>query len=156
MLDSNLTEWSEVANLTTPNCTIWFEVPDGSTTYHPVSGNSEFAQREISIRAHVYEGDSLGNRGVKDTSIGVDSPDKQLTAIVKSVSDTLNPSLPNNLLPPSVSDFAPCRLEFDYPAGLKRTGKGTIRLEQLDEYSLWDAIGELFYIRFTPDRARRA
>lgn len=155
MLD-DLKQWEELADLIEANCTIWFDVPDSTVTYHPVSGNSEFSQREISIRAYVYESESLMNRGPKDASIGVDSPEKQLTATVMAVSDPLNPTLPNNLLPPSVSDMAKCRLEIDYPVGLKRTGEGFIRTEQLDAYSVWDTIGELFYIRFTPDRARRA
>jgi hypothetical protein len=156
MLDSNLKEWSELADLIEPNCTIWFEVPDGTTTYHPVSGNSIFSQREISIRAYVYEDDSIMNRGPRDASIGVDSPEKQLVATVLSVADPLNPTLPNNLLPPSVSDMAKCRLAVDYPPGLQRTGTGFIRVEQLDNYKVHETIGELFYIRFTPDRARRA
>lgn len=156
MLDKNLTEWSALADMLEANCTIWFEVPDGTVTYHPITGNSEFAQREISIRAYVYEGDSLTNRSLKDSSIGVDSPEKQLTATVLEVNDLLNPDLPNNLLPPSVSDMAKCRLSVDYPTGLKRTGTGFIRTEQLDSYNVHGTIGELFYIRFTPDRARRA
>lgn len=153
---ADLKDWAELSDLIEPNCTIWFEVPDGTVTLHPVSGNSEFSQREISIRAYVYEDDSLTNRGPKDSSIGVDSPEKQLIATVLSVSDSLFPTLPNNLLPPSVSDMAKCRLAVDYPTGLKRTGTGVIRVEQLDNYKVHETIGELFYIRFTPDRARRA
>lgn len=156
MLDSNLTEWSELADLIEPNCTLTFEVPDSTVTYHAITGNAIFSHRQITVRAYVYETDSLGNRGAKDVTIGAEAPTKELVGTVQSVSDPQNPGLPNNLLPPSIADMAKCRLVFDYPTGLKRVGDGVIRIEQLDNYKVYETIGELFFIRFTPDRARRA
>ncbi len=153
---SPLKQWSEVSDLIEANCTIAFKVADGTVTNDPETGNAIFSQREITVRAYVYEDDVLANKGVKDSTVGVDAAEKQLVAMVASVSDPLNPGLPQNLLPPSIADMAACFLTFDYPTGLKRTGAGTIRIEQLDIYNVHETLGEMFYIRFIPDRRRRA
>lgn len=154
-LSPELKDWAELADMFEANATLTFKVPDGTVTYDPETGNSIFSQRSITIRAYLYESEALVNRGVKDESVGVDSLEKQLVGFVLGVADPLDPTLPQRLLPPGVADMSSCTVAIDYPAGLKRTGTGALRIEQLDIFEIDKAFGEFFYLRFIPDRARR-
>jgi hypothetical protein len=151
---ADLREWGDLADLIEANCTIRFKVPNGTVTYNEFTGNSEFSQREITVRAYVFEDNTRANRAPQNMSIGVDDLAKELVGVVQSVSDLENPNLPNHLLPPLVADLSTCRMEYDSPTGLKRTGEGIIRLKELDNYSIHETLGEMFFIRFTPDKFR--
>ena len=146
--------WDDVADLIADNCTITVQIPNGTVTYDPETGNSIFAQRSISIRAHVRETNEAVNRAPRNSTIGVDDSAKVMIGRVFSVTDSANPSINQRRLPETVMDLTKCRLEFDSPTGFKRTGSGIIRLAQTDIYNVHASIGERFYIRFVPDKLR--
>ena len=146
--------WDDVIGLIDANCTLTFKAPNGTTTADPETGNVIFSQRTITLRAHVVEENNEQNRFIFNDIIGSDKTTKQMIGRVASVDDSENPTWPNHLMPSSILDFSTCRMEFDSPTGLQRTGSGYIRLSGLDIYGVHEVLGERFSIAFTPDKLR--